>query len=74
MYYICVMALNTVSFTQNKLFDLITGTEKWWEGYTDANGARVLKHRHKTRLLSQESYDNLFFHFGYKKELIWTKS
>ena len=69
-----------LSFKRNQLFELITSQEKWFKGhdgapdYCDSNKAGVLKHRHKAGTLSQEAYDDLFFHFGYKKELTYTKS
>lgn len=69
-----------LSFTKNQLFDIITSEPNWFKAhgdrpaYCNATAAGVLKHRHKKGQLSQESYDNLFFHFGYKKELLYTKN
>ena len=63
-----------LSFTQKQLFNLITSTDGWNKGYCSNTAAAVLKFRHKEGTLSQKAYDKLFFHLGYKKELIWTKN
>jgi len=68
-------------FNTRDLFQVITATKNWYEGleldpptpFCDKNAAQVLKHRHNNGELSEESYEKLFFHFGYKKELVWTK-
>ena len=54
---------------------MITSTKKWYEynDFCDKNAAAVMKHRHQKGELSEESYEKLFFHFGYIKELTWTK-
>lgn len=65
-------------FTTKQLFRAITNEKNWFEAdsvrpaFCDKNAAAVLKHRHKKGELSEETYEKLFFHFGYKKELIWT--
>lgn len=53
---------------------MITSLRGWYKynNFCDANAAGVMKHRHKHGQLSDEQYEKLFFHFGYKKELIWT--
>ncbi|HEY4196876.1 MAG TPA: hypothetical protein VGM63_15140 [Mucilaginibacter sp.] len=61
-------------FTTKQLFRAITSMKDWFKynNYCDANAAAVLMHRHKKNQLSEETYEKMFFHFGYKKQLIWT--
>jgi hypothetical protein len=71
--------MTVISFTTNQLFQLLTATRNWYKGddvtppFCDESAAGTLKLRHKRGELSEESYEKLFFHFGYKKELVWTK-
>lgn len=55
-----------------ELFELLTRTEQWWDGFISDRDAQVWKYRHREGTLSLKSYERLFNHFGYEKQLTWT--
>lgn len=54
--------------------DIILLDKEWYRGYCEKKASHLIKHRHLKGILTEETYEKIFFHFGFKKELIWTKN
>lgn len=62
-----------ILYTKRELFEILTSDPNWYDGLFTYNNAAVIKSRHKTEKLGEETYDEIFFHFGYFKQVTWSK-
>ena len=68
---VCI-TMDAPIFTQSELFELLTAPKNWYEGYCSYDSSRQIKTMHRRGKLSQNTYDEIFLHFGYTKHTTWT--
>lgn len=61
-----------IEMNTKELFEFLTLTKGWNNGYCEDAQGRLLKHRHKKGTLTFETYEKLFKHFGYSQNISWT--
>jgi hypothetical protein len=62
-----------IGTTTQETMDHILTNFNWWVGYCNENTAKTIRKRHADGKLSIKTYEKVFAHHGFKKNLTWSR-